>query len=121
MSVKNFSKNRRYPVIVFWLRFANFKLNRNSLDVLRKKTNAGVYLHNTDYFSYVGKNFSGLGRYNSNFTYLNGRATTYYIHTYDDSYINSVSFGISGKIAGISASITNVTRSFTAYSGEKAF
>lgn len=71
--------------------------------------------------SYVGKHFGGCVVYDSSFTYLDGVATSYYIHTYNNAVINSVEFGVSGKSAGINATIENQSSSFSAYSIDTRF
>lgn len=90
-------------------------------DVLRKSTNSGNYSKTTTYFSYIGKHFSGVARYSYNFTYLNGRVTSYLVHTYNNSSIQSISFGISGKTSEVDAKIVNTVDSFQAFGGERSF
>lgn len=70
---------------------------------------------------YVGHKWSGLCTYDRWFGNYNGVATAYYIHTYDSASLESVSFGFDGKTAGISATITNSVKSFTAFSADKSF
>lgn len=71
--------------------------------------------------SYIGSHFAATATYSSNFVNLNGVATSYYIHTSDDAKITSVNFGISGKSAGVNATIENVGDSFPAYSTDTRF
>ncbi len=52
---------------------------------------------------------------------MSGIATGYYIHTWDKAMITSITFGINGKTAGISATISNASKSFTVYSNDKRF
>ncbi|MCT4544815.1 MAG: hypothetical protein N4A63_14870 [Vallitalea sp.] len=59
------------------------------------------------YYTYIGKHFGGSCVYDKNFTEYDGCATTYYRHTYNKAKLNSVSFGVSGKTAGVEFSITN--------------
>lgn len=71
--------------------------------------------------SYMGKHFAGQVTYDSNFALLDGVATSYYIHTYSNASIKSVTFGISGKSAGIDATIENEYQSFPGYSTDVRF
>jgi hypothetical protein len=66
---------------------------------------------------YVGYRFCGQCIYNSNFTNYHGNATTYYVHTWNNTAVSSVSFGISGKVAEINVSLGSSTDYFLAYSG----
>lgn len=75
----------------------------------------------TEKFSYIGKHFAGLARYDSKFESYNGVATTYYVHTYDESYISSIRFNVSGKTAGVEFNIANAAQSFPAYSNDVRF
>lgn len=82
------------------------------------------YTYNTnasDETQYVGYQWYGTCTYDSNFGSYNGVATAYYVHTYSKAEVSSVSFGVEGKTAGISATISNQAYSFTAYSSDKTF
>lgn len=74
-----------------------------------------------DGVSYVGKHFAAQVSYGSNFTNYHGVATSYYVHTWNAATLNSVSFGINGKQAGLSFNITNPSYSFVSYSIDKRF
>ena len=51
----------------------------------------------------------------------NGVATAYYIHTYNEANLKSVTFGKNGTTAGIEANIEAVESSFTAFSNDTVF
>ncbi len=80
-----------------------------------------LYLGGSYDLTYIGRNFGGTCVYSSDFTYYNGNATSYYIHTWDQAVINSINFGKNGKNAGISFDITNIEYSFPAYSNDTPF
>ncbi|GEM_PF-124696 len=90
-------------------------------DKIRKTDNNTIYNITTDDFSYIGKHFGGSVRYTSSFSSWNGNATSYYVHTYNDATLNNVTFGVSGKTAGISFDITNSSESFKAFSIDTIF
>lgn len=79
----------------------------------------GFRLQDKWHMSYVGHIWSGICTYDKNFSYYSGVATAYYIHTYGSASLTEVSFGVSGKIAGINAKINFVEKSFTAFSNDK--
>lgn len=70
---------------------------------------------------YIGYKWFGSCTYDSNFASYSGIATGYYIHTYNSAAINSITFGVTGKIAGVNISIANVNDSFAAYSSDTIF
>lgn len=70
---------------------------------------------------YMGKEWHGTCTYDSNFGTFSGLATGYYIHTYDECEISSITFGVTGKVAGISFEVTQENKSFPAYSTDKKF
>lgn len=74
-----------------------------------------------DFDTYVGQKWGGSCTYDSWFGMYNGVATAYYIHTYDTTELNSVSFGLDGKTAGINASLSVEKNYFTAFSNDTAF
>lgn len=91
-------------------------------DKLRARKKVGTYWPpDTSEFSYIGKHFAGLARYNSNFANYDGIATTYYIHTYESASIQSVDFGVQGQSAGVKATLINKQYSFPAYSDDTGF
>ncbi|SYX82455.1 hypothetical protein [Paenibacillus alvei] len=91
-------------------------------DYLNKTCYCPVYWPpTTEKFSYIGKHFAGLARYDSKFDSYRGVATTYYIHTYDEAYISSIKFNVSGKTAGVEFNIANASKSFSAYSNDSRF
>ena len=67
---------------------------------------------------YVGYRWYGSCTYDYNFVYYSCVATGYYIHTYSSAEITGINFGVDGKTAGISVSISNVQKSFEAYSAD---
>lgn len=71
--------------------------------------------------SYVGYKWSGSCTYDSNFGSYSGIATGYYLHTWSSTSINSVSFGIEGKTAGIDIEFSSTANSFTAFGSDKKF
>lgn len=71
--------------------------------------------------SYIGKNFSCVVRYDYNFVSYDGIATSYYAHTYDQAVVNGVTFGVSGKTAGVSFDIANAQYSFPAFGADTRF
>lgn len=72
-------------------------------------------------FDYMGYYWYGSCTYATGFSSYDGIATAYYIHTYKEAFINSITFGIEGENAGISFSITNQAQSFPAYSNDTPF
>ncbi|WP_186333792.1 hypothetical protein [Paenibacillus xylanexedens] len=85
-----------------------------------KKTWPGI-TPTTEYFSYIGKHFAGLARYSSDFSSSTGVATTYYVHTWNSTSIDSVKFGVSSKTAGVDVSYKNAGSSFPAFSNDVRF
>lgn len=75
----------------------------------------------TLFIYYVGYQFGGLCNYDSNFSSFGAVATGYYIHTWDKATINSITFGVNGKTAGVSASIANSSYSWPAYGSDSRF
>lgn len=90
-------------------------------DKLRKIDDLFGYFADTRDFTYIGKHFAGLSRYDSNFTNYSGVATSYYLHTYSEASISSLKFGISGKTAGLDFTITNSQYSFPGFSSDTRF
>lgn len=91
-------------------------------DYIRLKKDMGLICEKTtEYFSYIGKHFAGLARYDSKFSSYDGVATSYFVHTYSSASISSVKFGVSGKTAGIDFTITNEQYSFPAFSNDARF
>lgn len=91
-------------------------------DSLLIKCFCPIYLPATEgKFSYIGKHFAGLTRYDSNFSQYTGVATSYYLHTYDEASLTSVKFAVTGKTAGIDFNIVNEKKSFPAFSGDTRF
>jgi hypothetical protein len=72
-------------------------------------------------WDYVGKHFADQVVYDRNFVNYSGVATSYYIHTWSSASISSVTFGVEGKTAGVSASISDVPDSFTCFSTDTKF
>lgn len=70
---------------------------------------------------YVGYQWYGSSTYDSWFGSYSGIATGYYIHTWKSTSLTSVKFGVSGKTAGIDATLNSSSNSFTAYSSDKTF
>jgi len=70
---------------------------------------------------YVGHKWSGVCTYDNWFGNYNGVATAYYIHTYNEANLKSVTFGKNGTTAGIEANIEAVESSFTAFSNDTVF
>lgn len=72
------------------------------------------YNHNR----YVGKGFTSIGKYDIKFTNLNGIATQYYDHTWSGCTIDSITFGVSGKSAGLDVSVSDKNSNFLIYSSD---
>lgn len=70
---------------------------------------------------YMGYRWYGRCVYASGFEYLNGIATSYYIHSWAQATIRSLTFGAQGQTAGISLEIDYQQYSFPAYSNDKIF
>lgn len=82
------------------------------------------YIYTSDFGytnHYVGAIWCGLCNYDSYFSTYSGVATAYYIHTYSSASLSGVQFGVSGKTAGIEASISSKSDSFTGFSSDKRF
>lgn len=91
-------------------------------DYLYKKCVCLIYLPaDTSKFSYVGKHFAGLTRYSSSFADYNGNAVSYYTHTWNNTVLQSVSFGISGNSAGVSFTYQNQGNNFSGFSSDTSF
>ena len=71
--------------------------------------------------NYVGHKWSGVCTYDNWFGNYNGVATAYYIHTYNEANLKSVTFGKNGTTAGIEANIEAVESSVTALSNDTVF
>ncbi|MBS6447618.1 MAG: hypothetical protein KH382_08545 [Clostridiales bacterium] len=69
-------------------------------------------------YLYVGYKWYGSCTYDAKFSTYSGVATAYYTHTYSTATINSVKFGVNGKIGGVEVDISNKEVSFTAYSND---
>ena len=67
---------------------------------------------------YIGYKWYGSCTYDTYFSYYGCLITGYYIHTYSNAEIDTISFGISDNIAGVNASISNSSKSFSAYSSD---
>lgn len=73
-------------------------------------------------YNYIGKHFSAMVIYDSNFKNFNGYARTCYTHTWSSAQIDSVSFGTDGNAYTFQLSISNARYSFSCYSsGETVF
>ncbi len=74
---------------------------------------------------FIGKGWSGVCTYTSDFAYYNGIATAYYVHTWSRANISSVSFNVSGSpagvVGGINIQITNNQYSRKEYSADASF
>lgn len=70
---------------------------------------------------YLGSKWSGTCYYSQSFTNFSGVATAYYIHTFDSAEIEDISFGVTGKEAGVDVTISSTSKSFVAYSSDKLF
>ena len=79
------------------------------------------YVNLTGSVDYIGYSWSGLCTYDTYFGSYSGVATSYYVHTYDSCTINSISFGVNGTVAGITADLSDAAKSFIAYSSDKTF
>lgn len=84
-----------------------------------------VYKASLTEYEYVGATWSGYCAYDTNFAYYDGIATSYYVHTWNKATLTSVSFQVGGSSAGGSGSIgftiTNVEKSFKAFSSDTRF
>lgn len=74
------------------------------------------YISTPTFSCYVGHKWYGSCTYDSAFSTYDAIATSYYIHTYRNAKISSISFGINGSTAGINVSLTNIDKSFIAFS-----
>lgn len=72
-------------------------------------------------YDYMGWKWFGSCYYDQNFGSYSGVATAYYVHTWDNAVISGIQFGVTGKSAGIEATINMETKSFTAFSTDKVF
>lgn len=79
------------------------------------------YAYISPYDTYVGYKWYGSCTYDTWFGNYSGVATAYYIHTWSSAHINSITFGVEGKTAGVSMDIENRDKSFPAYSFDKTF
>ncbi|SFD59624.1 hypothetical protein [Bacillus sp. UNCCL81] len=70
--------------------------------------------------TYLGHGFSAGVQYDSNFANYNGKARTFYVHTWSNASISSITLGVSGKTFGADIQITNSANSFTIYNGSDA-
>lgn len=75
----------------------------------------------SDGTKYVGYKWSGSCTYDLNFGNYSGIATGYYLHTWNSASIDSISFGVEGKLAGINVTFSKDSQSFSAYGGDKRF
>jgi hypothetical protein len=80
-----------------------------------------IYMSDAVTNRYVGYTWTGLCNYDSWFSNFGAVATGYYTHTYRSCNINSVSFGIEGKSAGVSVDISVKDQGFTTYGNDKRF
>lgn len=71
--------------------------------------------------TYVGKYWSGYCTYSQNFANYSGVATGYYAHTWSSTVINSVTFGVTNKEAGVQISFSSAQHSFDAYGLDRTF
>ena len=73
-------------------------------------------------YKYVGRNFSVMLVYDSNFSNFSGYARTQYTHTWSNAQISQVSFGANGTSPTFEVTIQNANNSFNIYSsGETRF
>lgn len=70
---------------------------------------------------YVGYCWGVTCTYSESFGSYSGVATGYYIHTYDEAYISSLTIGVEGKTGGLSFTIQNSNLSFIGYSDDFRF
>lgn len=70
---------------------------------------------------YIGYCWGVTCTYSESFSSYNGVATGYYIHTYNEAYISSLTIGVEGKTGGVSCTIQNANKSFVAYSNDIRF
>lgn len=89
-------------------------------DKVRLNVSPGSFIEPEE-CSYLGKHFGGTLTYDGDFTYFDGIATSYYVHTYEEAYISGVKFGVDGETAGVEISVANRADSFKAYSRDTEF
>lgn len=77
-----------------------------------------VYLPVLGDYVYRGYQWYGSCTYDGRFSTYSGIATAYYTHTYSTATINSVKFGVEGKLGGVEVDISNKEVAFTAYSSD---
>lgn len=70
---------------------------------------------------YVGYKWAGDVTYDDCFGSYSFIATSYYIHTYSTATLDSITFGIQGKQAGLNIIINNSINSFTGFSNDTRF
>lgn len=70
---------------------------------------------------YVGYKWYGSCTYNSSFESYNGIATAYYIHTFRNAQITSISFNSNSNGYGLPCNISVSDEYFQAYSVDKPF
>lgn len=78
------------------------------------------YSENSGPIQYIGSGWAGSATYSRDFGYYSGIATSYYVHTWDDAKLNSVSFTV-GDSNTISFDISFKESSFKAYGSDTRF
>ena len=59
------------------------------------------YMRVDEAYKYLGYTWYGICYYDSDFASFSTTATSYYIHTYDKAYIDSITFSVDGEKAGL--------------------
>lgn len=72
-------------------------------------------------YTFIGKEWYGDCTYDYDFTYYNGIATAYYVHTWNTATLTGVSFGIGVDQVALGFNIQNEEHSFKGYSNDKSF
>ena len=71
--------------------------------------------------TFIGKEWYGDCTYDYDFTYYNGVATAYYVHTWNTASLTGVGFGVGVDQVSFDFSIQNEAYSFKGYSVDKSF
>ncbi|QCT01795.1 hypothetical protein E6C60_1077 [Paenibacillus algicola] len=66
-------------------------------------------------YVYEGKGFAATLTYTPNFVYYNGKARTFYGHTYNQATVDNVTFGASTGDFGVDIQLSNTSQGFKAF------
>ena len=71
--------------------------------------------------TYVGHVWYGACTYDKDFSTYDAVATGYYTHTYSSCDISEITFGVTGKEAGVNVVLTKTSKGFTGYGTDTKF